>query len=380
MFEHENNTTFRQEVSKMIRRHPFSIGIIVLLLVGGGIFFAIRSSQATAASAKTAAKSDAKDAKNEEKKLPVEVVAVKRGTISSSIVTTASLEAHRQVTMVSESQGIVDRLLVDEGNTVREGQVLAELRSLDKQATLQKAQVRVQNAKIGLDRKQRSYDQKLISQADLDAAKYEMDTAQAEMKSAQVDIDHSTIRAPFSGTITERFIEKGQNVNQSQNLFTLVDRTPLRAKIYLPEKEVFELKLNQLVDLSLNSQSDVAFKGDISQINPSVDPKTGTVKVTIEIAKAPEQVRPGSFVDVKLVTEQHNNSLLVPKKALLEEAGEQYVYLITNGVAARKTVQIGFTDDQHAEVLSGVNTGDAVVVAGQGSLHDGSKTETVATR
>lgn len=362
----------------MIKKHPISLGIIVLLLVGAGIFFAIRSSQATAASAKTTTAKD--QPKNEEKKLPVEVVSVKRGTISSSIVTTASLEAHRQVTMVSETQGIVDKLMVDEGNTVKEGQVLAELRSLDKQAALQKAQIRVQNAQIVLDRKQRSFDQKLISQAEYDTAKYEMDTARAELKGAQVDIDHSTIRAPFSGTVTERFIEKGQNVNTSQNLFTLVDRTPLRAKIYLPEKEVFELKLNQSVDLSLNSQTDVSFKGEISQINPSVDPKTGTVKVTVEIAKAPEQVRPGSFVDVRLITEQHNNSLLVPKKALLEEAGEQYVYLIANGVAARKTVQIGFTDDQHAEVLSGVNSGDTVVVAGQGSLHDGSKTETVATR
>jgi membrane fusion protein (multidrug efflux system) len=378
MFEHENNTTIRQEVFQMIKKHPISLGIIVLLIVGGGIFFALRSSQATAASTKTAPTKD--EAKNTEKKLPVEVVSVKRGTISSSIVTTASLEAHRQVTMVSETQGIVDKLVVDEGNTVREGQILAELRSLDKQAALQKAQVRVQNAQIVQDRKQRSYDQKLISQAEYDTAKYEMDTAQAELRGAQVDIDYSTIRAPFSGTITERFIEKGQNVNPSQNLFTLVDRTPLRAKIYLPEKEVFELKLNQAVDLSLNSQKDVAFKGEISQINPSVDPRTGTVKVTVEIAKAPEQVRPGSFVDVRLITQQHSNSLLVPKKALLEEAGEQYVYLITKGIAARKTVQIGFTDDQHAEVLSGVNSGDTVVVAGQGSLHDGSKTETVTNR
>lgn len=363
----------------MIKRHPFSIGIVVLLIVGAGIFFALRSSQATAATAKAA--TPAKDEKkNEEKKLPVEVVSVKRGTISSSIVTTASLEAHRQVTMVSETQGIVEKLLVDEGNSVKEGQILAELRSLDKQAALQKAQVNVQNAQVVLDRKQRSYDQKLISQAEYDTAKSEMDTAQANLKAAQVDIDHSTIRAPFSGTITERFIEKGQNVNQAQNLFTLVDRTPLRAKIYLPEKEVLELKLNQSVDLSLNSQKDVDFKGEINQINPAVDPRTGTVKVTVEISNAPEQVRPGSFVDVRLVTEQHSNSLLVPKKALLEEAGEQYVYLIANGVAARKTVQIGFTDDEHAEVLSGVTSGDTVVVAGQGSLHDGSKTETVATR
>jgi len=154
----------------------------------------------------------------------------------------------------------------------------------------------------------------------------------------------------------------------------------LLARIYLPEKEVFGLKDGEQVDLSLNSQKSVAFAGFIKQINPAVDPKTGTIKVTIEINNAPGSVRPGSFVDVKLVTQRHDNSLLIPKKALLEEAGEQYLYLIKNGVAVRKSISVGFQDDQFAEVLNGLSQGDDVVVAGQGSLRDGAKTETVATR
>ncbi len=361
----------------MVKKHPIMVIIVVVVLVGVGVLMALRASMAASLSANTGS---AKTPAQEERKLPVEVVGAERGIISSSIVTTASLEAHRQVTMMAEAQGIVEDLLVDEGTAVKEGQILAKLRNSDKQAALQKAEINVRNAKIEMDRKQRSYDESLITGADLDATKYQMDTAQAGLKEAQVEVDHCTIRAPFSGTITERFIEKGQNINPSQNLFTLVDRTPLRAKIYLPEKEVFELKIDQAVELSLNSQKDVVFQGAIQQINPAVDPKTGTVKVTVEIAQAPDQIRPGSFVDVKLVTKQHDNSLLVPKKAILEEAGEQYVFLINKGIAARKTVHVGFVDDQHAEVLSGVNTGDVVVIAGQGSLRDGSKTETVATR
>lgn len=379
MFVHEKELTFRQEVFQMIKRHPILFSAVLILILGGGAFFAFRSSsQATAAATKPAADKAAEQ--KQEKKLPVEVVTAKKGSISSSIVTTASLEPHRQVTMVSESEGIVEKLLVEEGANVKEGQLLAQLRNADKQATLQKALIHVQNAKIELDRKQRSFDQKLISQADYDAAKYEMNVAQAEQRSAEADVDHTFLRAPFSGTITERFIEKGQNVNNLQNLFTIVDRNPLQAKIYLPEKEVISLKLAQDVDLSLNSQKDISFTGQIKQINPAVDPKTGTVKVTVEITKAPDQVRPGSFVDVKLITQRHDNSTLVPKKAILEEAGEQYVFLINNGSAVRKTVETGFVDDQHAEVISGVKAGDTVVVAGQGSLRDGSKTETVATR
>ncbi|HET6267591.1 MAG TPA: efflux RND transporter periplasmic adaptor subunit [Acidobacteriota bacterium] len=364
----------------MIKRHPYVVSIVVLLLILGGVFFAYRTSQATAASAKAAKPDPAAAPAKEEKRLPVEISKAKRGSISSSILTTASLEPHRQVTMVSETQGIVSKLQIEEGDRVSEGQILALISNNQKQAALEKSNVRVNNAKVVLDRKQTSFDQKLVPQSDLDAAKYEMGTALAEQQTAQADLDRSTIRAPFSGIITERFIEKGQNIHDQQNLLTIVDRDPLLARIYLPEKEVFGLKDGEQVDLSLNSQKSVSFAGFIKQINPAVDPKTGTIKVTIEINNAPTSVRPGSFVDVRLVTQRHDNSLLIPKKALLEEAGEQYLYLIKNGVAVRKSISVGFQDEQFAEVLNGINQGDDVVVAGQGSLRDGAKTETVATR
>jgi membrane fusion protein (multidrug efflux system) len=163
-------------------------------------------------------------------------------------------------------------------------------------------------------------------------------------------------------------------------LFTLVDRDPLEAKIYLPEKEIFGIQPKQKVSLTLNAQKSLTFEGHIKQINPSVDPKTGTVKVTVEVNQAPSEVRPGSFVDVRLVTQQHDNALLIPKKALIEEAGEQYVFLINNGAALRRTVRTGFMDDENAEVLSGLSAGNPVVIAGQGSLRDGTKTQIVANR
>ncbi len=365
----------------MVKRHPL-VTVLVVVLVLAGLFFVLKPSAATSSTAKAApsSKEKGKDKPKEEKKLPVEVAVAKTGSISSSIITTASLEPEQQVTMLSETQGVVDRILVDEGNHVREGQVIAQLSNREKSVALEKATIRLENAKQEMDRKQRSWDQKLISQSDFDKAKYDMDVAQSERNTALVDLDRSTIRAPFTGIVTERFIEKGQNINPQSQLFTILDADPLEAKIYLPEKEILGLQDKQSAELTLNSQKDVVFNGIIKQINPSVDSKTGTVKVTIEITKAPAQVRPGSFVDVKLVTQRHDNALLVPKKALIDEAGSKYVFMINGNTAARRNIQIGFMDDQFAEVISGIKAGESVVIAGQGSLHDGSKTETVATR
>jgi membrane fusion protein, multidrug efflux system len=379
MFEEtdEIRPMFHQEVIAMIRRHPIVTISLIAVLVVAGVFLAIRSSQATASSNKM---EKAAQDKKDEKKLPVEIAVAKKGSISSWIITTATLEPDSQVTLVSETNGIVAKLFVEEGNSVKEGQIICQLEDRGKQVVLQKAIINYQNAKMELERRQKSYDQKIISQSEYDKAKYDMEVAESGQKTAEVDIDRMTIRAPFSGVITERFIEKGQTIQAQAQLFTLVDTTPLKAKIYLPEREIFGIEDNQTVELSLNAEKDVRFKGHVKQINPSVDPKTGTVKVTVEVTEAPQSVRPGSFIDVKLVTQRHDNSILIPKKALVEEAGERYVFLITKGIAARKSVQIGFMDDLNAEILKGVNTGDSVVIAGQGSLRDGIKTEIVATR
>jgi membrane fusion protein, multidrug efflux system len=382
MFENEQSVQPRssswQEVMKMIKRHPKVFVLLAVLVTAGILFFALRPSQATTAAAtKTAA--DEK-AKAEDKKLPVEIAVAKKGSISSWIITTSTLEPERQVTILSETTGVVDKLMVDEGATVKEGQVIAMLSDSQKTVALQKAQISVGNAKHELERKQTSYDQKLISQQDYDKSKFDMDVANSEFNTSQVEVDRLTIRAPFSGTITDRFIQKGQNIAIGAQMFTILDRDPLKARIYLPEKEVFGLTQNQKVNLSLNAQKNVSFDGTIDQINPAVDTKTGTVKVTVLIPNAPASVRPGSFVDVRLVTQKHDNTLLIPKKAIVEEAGEQYVFLILKGLATRHTVKIGFTDDESAEVLSGINQGESVVIAGQGSLRDGVKTETVATR
>jgi membrane fusion protein (multidrug efflux system) len=267
---------------------------------------------------------------------------------------------------------------VDEGDQVKEGQLLVTLSDREKQVKLQQNNVQVQNAKQELERKQASFNAKIISASEFEKAKYELQVALENRNAAQVELDRSFVRAPFSGVITQRFIEKGQNINPQSQLFTIVDADPLEAKVYLPEREILGIREDQNVALALNAQKDVTFQGTIRQINPSVDPKTGTIKVTVEVTKAPTAVRPGSFVDVKLETQRHENTLLIPKKALMEEAGERFVFVIQKDKAARRTVSVGFLDDQNVEILSGVNNGETVVTSGQGSLRDGSKTEIVA--
>ncbi len=135
-------------------------------------------------------------------------------------------------------------------------------------------------------------------------------------------------------------------------------------------KEFNKLKPDQPVDLTVESTG-TKLHGKIKLVSPTIDPSSGTIKVTIEIPTYPDGVRPGDFAQVSIVTERRLNRTLVPKVALVNDRGEQVVYVSADSTAERRVVEVGFQDDQNAEITGGVNAGERVIVKGQRSLKNG---------
>jgi membrane fusion protein (multidrug efflux system) len=124
------------------------------------------------------------------------------------------------------------------------------------------------------------------------------------------------------------------------------------------------------VQLLVSSTGD-RLEGRIDLVNPLVDPESGTIKVTVEVTDYPSSTRPGDFVEVSIVTDRHEGSLLVPRIAVVTERGQRSVYVIDGATAHQRVVGVGFEDDVNAEILSGLESGELVVVQGQRSLRDG---------
>jgi membrane fusion protein (multidrug efflux system) len=187
------------------------------------------------------------------------------------------------------------------------------------------------------------------------------------------------VRAPFSGRITSRLVEQGQHVRTTEEMFSLADFEPLVAFIHLPEKDVLGLRPGRETRITLKADESVRFHGRIRQISPVVDPATGTVKVTVEaVAPLPESVRPGGFVTVDIIRESHANAVLLPRQAVLRELQSAHVFVAKNGVAEKRPVSLGLEEGERIEVLSGLQPGERVIVAGQGSLRQGSPVEVLA--
>jgi membrane fusion protein (multidrug efflux system) len=328
-------------------------------------------SPVAAAEAADAATKD-KDAKDKPA-TPVAVARVEAGRISAYVNATANLVAEDEVEVVAEAEGKVVELLVDEGQSVRKGQKLLQIDRGDAALAVQKAELALRNATIGLERSDKMAAERLISPQDLDKVRYERDVAAHELEQTRHNLQKTVIAAPFSGRITLRQVQLGQTVKPGDALFTLADFEPLVARIFLPEREVLTLRVGQTAQLALKAADDVRFEGRIQKISPVVDTASGTVKVTVEAVAPPSSVRPGAFVSVGIVRETRPQALIVPRPAVIRELQETFVFVAEGDVARRRSVRVGLEEGDRLELLGGVAAGEQVVTSGQGALKDGAR-------
>ncbi len=230
-----------------------------------------------------------------------------------------------------------------------------------------------------------SFDQELISRFDYEKAVFDRELARTERETAELQLRYTDVKAPFGGRVTAKEIVVGQATQPGDPLFTLADFSTLIVKLFLPEKDVFQLEPGQPVRLVPEalaagaSSEDVGVRARVRDLSPVVDPKTGTVKVTVEVIDRSTTVRPGAFVRAEIETDRREGAVLVPKLAVVKEGGQDFLFIEANGVAEKRVVELGYTRGGAIEVVSGVSAGERVIVAGHTALDDG-ETVDVLTR
>ena len=302
--------------------------------------------------------------------IPVEVKTVGRGNIAATLLTYTSLEAERHVDVVSRTQGLVKTILVEEGDRVEEGQPLAQLDTDALELTLKEREVNMNSLESNYKRSQELLEQELLSSQEFEQTKFQYEAAQTQYESAKLQLAYATIRSPFSGIITERLIEVGNLVNANDVVFRTADLDPLLARIYVPEKDIGQVRPGQSVRINVEG-SEQTHTGRVARISPIVDPQSGTVKVTVEIRDRRATLRPGMFTTVNLVIAIHEDVLQVEKKALVAEAEGSYAFLFQDGAAEKRLLEIGIAEGDFVEVLSGLSDGDSIITVGQEGLRNG---------
>ncbi len=389
--------------------HSFSsrfsprVWAIAMVVVVGLPLLASCSKQATDAEGTEAATDSS---------VPVEAVAVSRRSISASYSGTATLEPESEAQVAAKISGVLLKLMVEEGDQVKAGQVLARLDDENPRLNLAKAQASLGKLENDYRRSKEMFERKLLSVEQNDKISYDLETQRATWELAKLELSYTNITAPISGVISRRLVKVGNYMQINQALFQIDNFDPLLAVINVPERELNTLHADQVVRLSVDSIPDHAFEGHIQRISPVVDSATGTFRVTCEFRDESGRLKSGMFGRLEITYAQHDDVPTIPRAALIEEDGETAVFVIISGtqaaaedknsgkavadgadatkegsdkkatsdkdkpripdwVAKRRVVKVGYGDANYVEVLDGLTEVDRVITLGRSAVRDG---------
>jgi len=329
----------------------------------------------------------------------VRVRPLQRGTVTEKLEATANVESLDVVEVMPERAEPVTSLMVEEGDLVTIGQVLATLRDTDAQLALDDATVKVEEARITMEQAKRELerDQALIAEQgptgvladrDLESRRQTYDVAgtahQASLvalEQAKIGLAQCAIKAPIAGTVTLRDISLGDMVAVGTRVFQITDLAAPKVILYRPQRELPSLRIGQRLVAKSEALPGRDILGHIERIAPVVDQDTGTVKVTCALdPEAGMRVPTGILVRVTLTLETHDNALLMPKEALLYEGDRTSCFVVEEGRARKVPVELGFDGLEAVEITEdqGLTDGSLVVVVGADKLADGDAVEVAA--
>lgn len=309
-----------------------------------------------------------------------------RETIIPSMKFSGSLDPQWRAEVGSKVDGRLAKVFVKEGDRVHKGQVLAILEGVDANASLRQAkgafldaQTSLRKAEQDLTRYRKLHESGAISEKALDDyvfardnARAKLETAQGNLESAQSKADDTSIVAPADGVVYKRYYQEGYYAKAATPVFAIADISSLKITVHIPEGNISGIAVGNKANIKLAAYKDKKLQGVITHISPVADLPSHTFAAEISIPNA-GGMRAGIFADVALTAEPKENALVIPIQAIVMRDDQKTVFVPdAKGFVQRKVLDIGFMNDKYAEVLSGVDEKELIVVEGHNKLREGS--------
>jgi membrane fusion protein (multidrug efflux system) len=289
-----------------------------------------------------------------------------RQTVVYTLIYTADVVAIQQASIYAKVSGTLDRVYVDMGSSVRRGQMLALIDTTELFQTRQQAAATAQNARLTYRRTKDLFDQKLVAAQDLENAEAAMKVAVAALDVATTRLDYARITAPFSGTITKRYLDPGAVVSAlTSTIFTLMDLDEMKIIINVLEQDIPHVTMGLGASVTVDAFPGKKFTGKVSKFAQAVDLATRTMAVEIDIPNPSHLLRPGMFATASVDVGQHEDAITLPTQAVLKDDQGLFVYVARGDTARRVRVTAGSEQNSRTEILSGLDGTEDVITTGQ---------------
>jgi membrane fusion protein (multidrug efflux system) len=323
--------------------------------------------------------------------VPVSVEPVQLKNLNSYLVLNGIVEPERKIEIFSRLSAYVKEIVKEEGAYVQENDVLVLLDDTEIKISYEQSKIELEQARLSLEEAEQNYvrnqelkKRDLISEQDFQTQEALYKQRQLDhqnraesFKNLQLQLDWTKIRSLSEGYITERLIEVGDRVNANQQVYTVEDFNPLLIRVFVPTSDSIKLSTGMAAEVTTEVIRGAMFDGTVKLINPRIDVQTGTVKVTVEVFDESLRLKPGMFVEARIVIGMKENVLVIPRKAILYKQNLTYVFVMNRNQVSQREVTLGLNEEDDVEVVSGLEEGETIVVVGVEGLKDGQRVDVI---
>lgn len=366
-----------REVNLQNRKVKIVLGLLlaVCVIIGYRIYSNIQADRARAAKM------------SQSRSIAVVTAHPVRRTIVPQLHFSGSLDPEWQAQVAAKVDGRLEKVYVHEGDSVEKGQVLAILEQMDTDANLLSAkgsfldaQTSLRKAETDLARYEKLYATGAVSQQVVDDYRFARDNAAAKLEAARGSLQGmeskaagTVVTAPADGIVAKRFYQEGYYAKAGTPLFAIADISMLKTTIHIPEGQVTGVRVGNEADIALPAYPGKKLVGKITRIAPVADLPAHTFAAEVSVDNS-EGLLAGVYANVSLIGEPREQVLTIPMHAIVMRDDQQTVFVAdAQGVVQRRVLALGYSDDKVAEVLSGLDEKDTIVVEGHNKLREGSR-------
>ena len=335
----------------------------------------------------------------------VEIVLATTGSLEQTIRLSGDILAGRSVRLFSQIPDRLTEVVVDVGDPVRKGQILARIRDegvragVDQiEANLRAARVTLANLRDEYTRTQRLFEAGAVSSQTLEGLKTQLEATEAQeeqlqaaLSAARASLQNASIVAPFDGVIAERYLEAGDLAGPGFPVFRIVNMNTVRMATEISQERLGQVQIGMPGRVTVSSYPGEIFEGEVINIAPVLDPMTRMTKIEVGLDNRDGRLKAGMFAEVHLVAASVEEGVLIPIDALLEEfryitnapllspgaveadasLAEAEVYVAESDTARTRKVRIGIVGEEMVQIVQGLEAGEAVITVGKYKLSDG---------
>ncbi len=288
----------------------------------------------------------------------------------------ALIEANVDAVLSAEKPGRIVKLMADRGDRIEEGQQLLQIDDRIWQASLKQAQIAARDAEKTFERFKALQKEGAVAASEYDRIEKNHVTASSLLEQANINIEQCRVASPIAGVVNDRFVEAGEYVRPGTPLFQVVDHATVKVVIQIPEKDIYSIKPGDTIAFGVQPLPKRRFAGRVVFVAAQADGRNNAFRAELAVDNTDGTLRPGMIAQVEFHRGICTNMVSLPMSAVLPSKGDHIVYLVKDGHAVRRKVQLEHITRKRALISQGLEEGDLVITEGNRTLSDGQRVET----